>query len=80
VPLCGALCAAQVGLGGWGSRWIPAPVAADSSESIHAHVDVDDEDGEPAAVCMRWPGVETVDLSMRLRPDSSALLRRHITD
>jgi hypothetical protein len=64
------------------SRWILAPVAADSSESIHAHVDVDDEDedGEPAAVCMRWPGVETVDLSDRLRPDSSALLNKHITD
>ena len=48
MPLCDALCAAQVGLGGWGFAMDPAPDATDSSESIHAHVDVDVDDGDGA--------------------------------
>ena len=55
MPLCGALCAAQVGLGGWGFAMDPAPDATDSSESIHAHVDVgvddDDDDDDDDEAC-----------------------------
>ena len=48
MPLCDALCAAQVGLGGWGFAMDPAPDATDSSESIHAHVDVGVDDDDEA--------------------------------